>query len=63
MKIPVWLYPANSVLGGTIEPRFMVSADSRKVYFFEGSGAKRSAVFFTIQQDQLQSFKVIWQNC
>lgn len=55
----VWLYPANNVLGGPIEPRDAVSADDRKVYFSDHSGAKRSAVYFTVTQAQLQRFKDI----
>ena len=55
----VWLYPADSVLGGTIEPREAIAADDRKVYFSDHSGAKRSAVYFTVRQAQLQRFKDI----
>lgn len=62
MRCRVWLYPANDVLGGPIEPRVMVDADERKVYFDSDSGspgAKRSSVFFTIRQAQLARFKDI----
>lgn len=55
MRIKVWLYPANDVLGGTIEKRVIVDADDRKVYFEKG-GAKRSSVFFTFRQAQKAKF-------
>ena len=59
MRTRVWLYPANDVLGGPIEPRVMVDADESKVYFDSDSvspGAKRSSVFFTVEQAQTQRF-------
>lgn len=59
MRARVWLYPANDVLGGPIEPREMVAADARKVYFSDHSAAKRSSVFFTVTQAQLARFKHI----
>lgn len=53
----VWLYPADSIIGGTIEPRPIIGMDERKVYYshiINGSvGAKLSAVFFTKAQAKL----------
>ena len=55
----VWLYPADGMLGGTIEARDAIGADARKVYFSDHHGARRSVVFFTVQQAQLARFKDI----
>lgn len=53
--IKVWVYPANSVIGGPIEERVIVKANDKKVWYDKRDqygylGAKRSGVFMTEEQ-------------
>ncbi len=51
----VYLYPANSVIGGAVEEREVVHIGARKVLFNKVDdngyiGARRSSVYFTESQ-------------
>lgn len=54
----VWVYPADSIVGGTIEPREVVHVTDRKVLYDKEDkygyiGAKKSGVYFTQEQAEI----------